>query len=328
MLIVILGEHNDPQVRHMHSAIAASGATPVIADTADFGHAWRLSMNPATGDGEIVFNDKTVCLSDIHSVYWHRYRTPRPASVHSNTSLHAPNTASALHSWFLLPDTRWINPLGALQYHQCKPVQLMHAYRLGATIPSTWTGNAPAQANVFCQSSGALIIKPVKGGTTAKRTSAAAVKRHLSEAPVTLQVFVPGTNIRTYVFGSEAVHIQLDSDDVDYRTDQHVTPVTTRVPPRINALSVQICEAFGMYWCAIDWRLTPAGEYVFLEANPCPYFLYVENTTGLDLTGRLLKLLTATASAAAPAKASAPPPAVQRLPALENKAGQVFVVDQ
>jgi hypothetical protein len=45
-------------------------------------------------------------------------------------------------------------------------------------------------------------------------------------------------------------------------------------------------------WTAIDWRLTEAGEYVFLEANPSPMFLHFEQQTGFPITQQLVQQLT------------------------------------
>jgi hypothetical protein len=44
-------------------------------------------------------------------------------------------------------------------------------------------------------------------------------------------------------------------------------------------------------WTAIDWRLKPTGEYVFLEANPSPMFLNFEHQTGFPIIQKLVKLL-------------------------------------
>jgi glutathione synthase/RimK-type ligase-like ATP-grasp enzyme len=41
----------------------------------------------------------------------------------------------------------------------------------------------------------------------------------------------------------------------------------------------------------IDFRLTPTGTYVFLEANPSPMFKGFEKYTGLPLTEALSSLL-------------------------------------
>jgi glutathione synthase/RimK-type ligase-like ATP-grasp enzyme len=52
-----------------------------------------------------------------------------------------------------------------------------------------------------------------------------------------------------------------------------------------------IAKAFFLEWTAIDWRLKPNGEYVFLEANPSPMFLHFERQTGFPITQELVKLL-------------------------------------
>jgi D-alanine-D-alanine ligase-like ATP-grasp enzyme len=44
-------------------------------------------------------------------------------------------------------------------------------------------------------------------------------------------------------------------------------------------------------WTAIDLRLKPTGEYVFLEANPSPMFLHFEKQTGFPMTQKLVELL-------------------------------------
>ncbi len=44
-------------------------------------------------------------------------------------------------------------------------------------------------------------------------------------------------------------------------------------------------------WTAIDWRHQPRREYVFLETNPSPMFLYFEQQTGFPITKKLVQLL-------------------------------------
>ena len=48
-----------------------------------------------------------------------------------------------------------------------------------------------------------------------------------------------------------------------------------------------------LLWAGIDFRRTPAGLYVFLEANPSPMFLGFEHRTGLPLTESLAAVLLA-----------------------------------
>jgi len=47
----------------------------------------------------------------------------------------------------------------------------------------------------------------------------------------------------------------------------------------------------GAVYGAIDLRLTPEGQYVFLEINPAGQFLYVEYSTGQPIAAALAKAL-------------------------------------
>jgi hypothetical protein len=43
-------------------------------------------------------------------------------------------------------------------------------------------------------------------------------------------------------------------------------------------------RGLGLEYGAIDLRLTPDGEYVFLEVNPAGQFLFVEHACGLPVS--------------------------------------------
>ena len=42
---------------------------------------------------------------------------------------------------------------------------------------------------------------------------------------------------------------------------------------------------------AVDFRLTPDGDYVFLEINPAGQYLYIEKLAGLPITMAIAKHL-------------------------------------
>ncbi len=45
--------------------------------------------------------------------------------------------------------------------------------------------------------------------------------------------------------------------------------------------------ALNLVYGAIDMRLTPDGEYVFLEVNPAGQWLFIEERTGQPITATL-----------------------------------------
>jgi D-alanine-D-alanine ligase-like ATP-grasp enzyme len=65
------------------------------------------------------------------------------------------------------------------------------------------------------------------------------------------------------------------------------------LPQSIQEQCLAIASAFALEWTAIDWRVNPSGDYVFLEANPSPMFLHAERQTGFPITQQLVKLLMA-----------------------------------
>ena len=108
------------------------------------------------------------------------------------------------------------------------------------------------------------------------------------------QKYIAGVNVRSYVLGNDVLSVQIDSSELDYRNDDNASVSVILVPSDVKQLAIKICKALGMHWCAIDWRKSAKGKYFFLEANPSPYFLKVENDTGLDITEKLVALLVKT----------------------------------
>lgn len=293
MIIALLGEAKDPQIRHLHHHLLLAGHTPWVADTSRFGTDWSLSFDANSFEGHFAINDKRILLSQVRAAYWHRYTQPTLSDSPCRSM--AMDFSSALNCWFYYSATRWVNGLEAVRYHQCKPAQLHQASQLGALIPQTWIGNNVHAASAFSKKLTAPIVKPVHGGDTASRLESddeSNIATRLTRSPATLQAFIPGTNIRTYVIGNEVFHFLLNTSCIDFRADNQVEPEITTAPAELTRLATKLCRALGMHWCAIDWRLTPDKQYYFLEANPCPYFLYVEQVTGVDITRALIAALT------------------------------------
>ncbi len=71
--------------------------------------------------------------------------------------------------------------------------------------------------------------------------------------------------------------------------NHQLIPITT--PELIKKQSLAIKKALFLEWTAIDWRLTPDENYLFLEANPSPMFLYFEKQTRFPITESLIELL-------------------------------------
>lgn len=192
----------------------------------------------------------------------------------------------------------WMNspPRDAAASH--KSTQLGVARALGLRVPQTLLTSDPAEARAF--------VERVGMGSTVYKIFAATERvwretRHLRPAdlelldtlrlaPVIFQEFVPAVaDIRVTVVGDQVFPLAIDSSDTGYDTDFRLhmarartsaTELPDEVVDRLRALMRQ----FGLVYGAIDLRLTPEGEYVFLEVNPAGEFLFAEHGSGFPIT--------------------------------------------
>jgi D-alanine-D-alanine ligase-like ATP-grasp enzyme len=51
-------------------------------------------------------------------------------------------------------------------------------------------------------------------------------------------------------------------------------------------------DSFSLVYGALDFVITPDGEWVFLEINPTGQYGFIEHATGAPLTAQLADLLT------------------------------------
>ncbi|MCW8109272.1 hypothetical protein OPS25_12255 [Alteromonas ponticola] len=299
MSLIIFGRSDDPQVSHIERTLAALGHQTFIFDGGDFPATHSMHFDVTNNHTTLYVNDKPIILADISAVYWHRFHLPEPTKVtRTQREFARQNCLSTLNVLFHATPIRWVNGMSSIRYHQSKPLQLVHAKRLGANVAETIITNVVHAAEKFVSAYSRIIAKPVYGGELAQHLWANKLPEDYwdqfkASGPITLQRYIQGTNIRTYVCGQQCVSAELSSDHIDYRTDDETAAIPHSLPQAIIRLSLLLCKDMGMVWCAIDWRLEDGGTYWFLEINPAPYFLRFEQETGLGITRMLVNELTA-----------------------------------
>ncbi|WP_088243966.1 ATP-grasp domain-containing protein [Calothrix rhizosoleniae] len=299
MNILILGNTSDAHAIHIKNALIQAGATANYLDTSLFPKQLQISWQPNTQLGYLTLpNGRELNIQNIHSVYWRtfsgvyvpEFKDSRQQRVAYNDSM------STLRTLMQVGSTKWINSWQAYQFHKEKPLQLSTARQVGATIPPTLISNNPQQVTEFCQNYEKVIFKPVYGGAHTQVVTKAhlepqRLKMTLSLAPVTIQEYIPGTNIRSYVIADSVYSAEIRSPSVDFREDLDAELIPIELPDSIKKQCLAIAKAFMLEWTAIDWRVKPTGEYIFLEANPSPMFIHFERQTGFPITEKLVKLL-------------------------------------
>ncbi len=299
MNILILGDGSDAHAAHLKNSLTQAGVTVDYLNTSLFPTQIRISWSPDTQEGYLTLpGQRQLNFQDIHRVFWRTFSGVYiPPLEDANQQRMAFNDAmSTLRSLMQASPAKWVNSWSAYQFHKEKPLQLNRAHRLGVTIPATLISNNPQQVQDFCHTHEKVIFKPVYGGAhtqfvTDEHLESQRLNKVLSISPVTIQEYIPGTNIRSYVIGNSVYTAEIRSQSVDFREDLSAELIPIDLPESVHQQCLAIAKAFMLEWTAIDWRVKPTGEYVFLEANPSPMFIHFEKQTGFPITQELISLL-------------------------------------
>lgn len=299
MNILILGNSEDVHAAHLKQALTEAGATVDYLNSRLFPTQLKMSWQPDTQSGSITLPEgRCLNFQDIKSVFWRSLTEVYiPPLKDANQQRVAYNDSlSTLRSLIQACPARWINSWQAYQFHKEKPLQLKLMKQLGVTIPATLISNSPEQVIEFAQSLKQVIFKPVYGGShtqflTESHLDPKRLGLALSLSPVTIQEYIPGTNIRSYVIAGSVYSAEIRSHSIDFREDLEAELIPLELPESVQQQCLSITQALMLDWTAIDWRLKPTGEYVFLEANPSPMFIHFEKQTGFPITRQLTKLL-------------------------------------
>lgn len=303
--ILILGQANTLEVQRVYEKACQSNVRAHIVDSTLIPNSVSLDYSPNSSQCTLYLQQQAIPITSISGVYWARVE-PSHTKQEMNTTLAANinyENACLLQLLFTETQLNWVNSLEAIQFHRTKPKQLALAAKLGACIPPTYVGNNHAQITDFLLLHPQSIVKPIHSGGFTRLLQANEHEMHSlcvwAKYPITLQAYIPGDNVRTYIVGDFMVtgliketYISTQAGQIrDYRHADEVRLIPMQLPIQIQQLAVRIMRAFHMQFTAIDWRLTSQGEFVFLEANPAPMFAHAQAQLGVEIDQAILRLL-------------------------------------
>lgn len=296
--ILILGASNDYHAHYMVNACRKRNVKVALFDSSKYPQQHKIGWHPQHNKGIIELATQQLDFDDIHSVFWSSLSQCNTCTdLNTGQSQIALNDATSVLRTFLEePSIRWVNSWYAFQSHKVKPRQLAMAADCGALIPESYIGNQATAIIDLVVRHRKAIYKPVYGGAycalvTPDLLDKTHLERVLALAPVTIQEYIAGSNIRTFVIGDTVFSAKIDSNMVDFRDDATAKPVPIETPTQIQSLARLLNRKFNMAWTAIDWRRSEQGAYYFLEANPSPMFIHFEQQTGYPITDLLVDLL-------------------------------------
>ncbi|MEY2405356.1 MAG: hypothetical protein QOG39_272, partial [Acidimicrobiaceae bacterium] len=103
-------------------------------------------------------------------------------------------------------------------------------------------------------------------------------------------------DLRITVVGDDVFPAGIWSQQTDYIVDSRIDIANAKIEPvAIPADLEELLRAYvrrlGLVFGAIDMRLTPEGQYVFLEINPAGQFMYIQVQTNQPIASAVARAL-------------------------------------
>jgi len=174
-----------------------------------------------------------------------------------------------------------------------KSRNLVLARRCGFAIPET-TVLADLSPLIRHPAADRVIIKPLAGGDHASLVADAIVdsERLATLPPQFVQEKLDGENLRVFSIGGDLFGFHLQTDQIDYRTDDNVLVRAIDVPSQLTDAVSALVERLGFDYCALDFRCRRGFEApVFLEINSFPMFVAFDDASENRLADAILEFL-------------------------------------
>jgi ATP-grasp ribosomal peptide maturase len=313
MTVLVLARDLDANADDMIAALHERGIVAYRVNTAWFPVQLRLSASLRGGrwSGQLCAPAHTVELDEIHAVW---YRSPEayrmPAELSPVERHHCLREAKyGLGGVLASLPVLWVNHPSRLADAAYKPVQLVRAHECGLSVPETVITNEPESVCSFA-AAGRTITKLMGANTISEEG-----RRKLSWTRVLspddlddlqgfevtshlVQRWVPKSfEVRVIVIADHltAVKIKAGSPEssIDWRSDYAALTYELIEPPGHVARGIRaLMRSFDLMYGALDFIVSPDGEWVFLEVNAGGQYGWLEAATGVPLTGYLADVLT------------------------------------
>ena len=288
--------------------------TPFLRiNTEDFPFAGRISYKPGVEDQRLFA--RTHGEDRFRSIWYRRVRIPaRPPNMDSGIyEFCVRETRNALLGGVLGQSSRWMSPPAAIWRAEFKAYQLELAAELGIDTPKTLISNVPADIRDFYQDcKGQMIAKPVRSGhmvqdgidhavyTTKINATDLASLDDASNSPTIFQELLPKRyDVRVTVVGRRIFAAAIDSQadpnaSIDWRRtlNPQLPHHAITLPKRVRTQICGLMDALDLQYGALDYVLTPEGQFVFLEINPNGQWLWLDDMLSLGITSAIAEWLT------------------------------------
>ena len=297
-MILLCGIPSEPPLAMVRRAIEAAGKQCVVLNQRDIADIdIDISVSAGRVTGELAIRGQSYPLERFDGVYLRvmddgSLPELRGLAPDSPARAHSRRVHEALLAWSEIAAANVVNRPAAMASNGSKPYQAQLIRDNDFTVPETLITNDPDLAADFRRHHERVIYKSMSGMRSIVRVLDDDAMHRLENirwCPVQFQRYIEGTDIRVHTVGAQAFATAIDSDATDYRYAQReigrpATLTAHELPGDVAARCVALSADLGLAVSGIDFRLTPAGDYVCFEVNPCPVFSYYENSTGQPIS--------------------------------------------
>lgn len=301
MTVLILSEEYDPSVDRVVATLTGRGIPVFRVDLGWFPQKLTIDAELRGNEwaGFLRTPHREVRLTDLRSV-WCRNPTvfAFPDDLSRARRQHAEREARLGVGGVLssLPIT-WMNHPQRDADNAYKPHQLALAARCGLTVPRTLITNEADAVRRFARSTPHGLVTKVLGANIIHedglRKFAPTTRIHnladltgIDHTAHQFQEWVPKAHeVRLIAVGTTQFAVGIHTDDpeahIDWRTnyealDHDVVPVPHEIADQVRAFMALA----GLMFSALDFVVTPGGDWVFLESNSVGQYGWLTPTLG------------------------------------------------
>ncbi|NMF61288.1 MvdC family ATP-grasp ribosomal peptide maturase [Brasilonema octagenarum UFV-E1] len=292
-------------------ALSKKGAQPFRLDTDKFPLEVQLTAHfeKSKSYHTLKYGTRSISTQQVQAVWMRRIWEPelsKELAPQFRDACIRESQATLDGFWDSLKEARWVDDLECINAGQNKLRQLRVASEVGFTIPQTLvTNKAEAAREFFQQVNGKMVSKlltPLSYGmqvTNSFFLYTSTVKEEdlldaesLRYCPMVFQEQIPKQSELRVVYVNGNVFVgALDADvysaaKVDWRKPgvdvgawQH-----HELPDEVVSRLKTFMGKFGLLFGALDFIVTPSGEYVFLEVNPVGEWGMLERDLDLPIS--------------------------------------------
>lgn len=266
----------------------------------------------------LAFDGAKLLLRDIRTVFWAPILIKERWSFFDYSPRSTFDTSEILFEsrWMyflrnleglLGPETLWLPgvPEQGSQEKQNKITDYAVASRHGFAVPDLIFSNEPESILKFHQGHSRVLFRefsnppyiyyPRNSGITQIRSS----KESLSLSPCVFQEYVDKSyELRVVIFLGQVHAFRIDSQNSEVsKEDWRVNDVrkvewrTVRLPRRIQKKLIQLIQAQGLSWGAVDLIVQDSGRMVYLETNRPGSTLFLEGLTGFNFGQHVIEAI-------------------------------------